>query len=375
MTRLSRRQYLAGALIGLVGCVDGNTGGTDPPSSGVTGSWTHSDGNAAGTNASGTTPLDSAPDEQWSRSLGVGYPAVRFHDDNMYVPLDQDLVRLSLADGSDRWSQSFEEFPRLTATVGDRLYVTTGDSDPTARALAVPDGQEPTEEWSKPGVRGRRADEDIVVGGNNDNTRLSALDPDGSERWTITPDEIAEDAEYVGPVVLDEERVIVVAEQWPSTGWVAGLDRENGEIRWSGLDPNQNTVLAVGPDVVVSAGNEDGATGWSPDGSELWQVETGARITSTAIVDDRVLLNDETGSTTAYTTRGDEMWSLAGKRIAAVDNEVAYAVGDGVRALGIEDGDERWALDQAADWIIPANGGLFTLTRADSGEVTLRLHQ
>lgn len=371
---VSRRGCLSGVAVALAGCINSREG-NQPPA--VTGSWTHlNGGNAGGTRATATEPFESAPAESWSIELAERFAPLLIDGEILYSQADESFARRSLADGSVRWDRSFSEFVRIGPTVGDRLYATTGHDQPIVHAFAVPDGAEPTEEWTVEGIRAARADEDMLVGVSNDRSRLFTFDPDGTERWSITAQEIAQEAvDGFGPIVLGEEHVFAVAEQFPSTGWVAGLGRESGTIRWSALDPNQNTVLAATPDVVVSAGNETGATGFSPTDNQLWQVETDGRVETAAIVDDRVFLNDETGTVTALTTRGDEMWTKANAQVVAVDREVAYSIADGVSALGVEDGEERWTLDAAASFVVPVNEGLFTLTDTGTDENRLRFYQ
>ncbi len=93
------------------------------------------------------------------------------------------------------------------------------------------------------------------------------------------------------------------------------------------------------------------------------------------IVDDRVFLNLRGGGVTAFTIRGDEMWSRPDARVLAVDSEVAYALGDGLAALGIEASDRRRGLDTEATVAAPANGGLFVPVENSPQDIRLSLYQ
>lgn len=380
----SRRAYLAALATAVAGCsgprVDTGTRtetttrtatttrSTTVAPSAITGSWTHIDGDAGGTRATGTDPLDAAPEEVWAADLGGTF---RLAGDALYTTTERVLARRVLADGSTAWERSFDGSARLTAALDDRIYVTTGENAPTFHALSASDGSPPTARWTKDGVRGRRVDDEVVVATANDNSRLVALDPDGTERWSITPAE----AERFGPVVLGSTAVFAVVERGPTTAWVAGIDRGSGEIRWSAHDPNQNTVLAATSNVVVSAGGGTAATGFSPSGDHLWEVDVGSRVEVAAIDDERVFLSQKDGGVTVVTASGDERWSRGSARVVAVDAGAAYTAGESVRALDVQTGDQRWRLDATADAVIPANGGLFTLGSGESGNVRLRLFQ
>lgn len=374
----TRRATLATIAAALGGCTaapgrqTGRQSAATPPSTDISGSWTHLDANAGGTLATGTQPLDAAPAEAWLVDFESGYRPLRLAGDRLYTAAGTSLVRRSLADGSVVWERSFDRTVRLTAAVDDRLYVTTGENDPTLYALAI-DEEGATVEWSREGLRGRRATPDLVVATTDDNSRLVALDPDGTQRWSITPPEIVDVADRFGPVVVANGFVYPVVECDAIRSWVAGLERGTGNVSWFAEDPNQNTVLAAGPDVVVSAGGEAGATGFSPDGNTLWEVETDGAVQTAAVADGRVFLGDESETVTALTEQGDPLWTREDLGLLSADAGAVYAVGEQVQALDAETGETRRQLGTTPELLVPASGGLFTL-RSVSGATELRLY-
>lgn len=341
----------------------------------VTGSWTHPDADARSTLSTDTEPFETVPERLWTAGIGGDYRQVLLADDALYTATGTRLARRSLADGEPVWERSFDRGVRLGATLDD-LYVTTGDDEPTLRALATAGTEPPTERWARDGVRFGRADGDLVVATADGSGRLYGLEPDGSERWSLDVGSVDLGVDVEGErfdsVALGPDHAFAAVESGGSAAWLAGVDRESGRVDWTDMGPNHAGLLTVTPDGVLSGGFYGKVFAWDHDGSDRWRAGTTPPVGRIAVADGRTFVSANTDSGPAIAAldgAGEAAWARESGTVAAVDAGAVYVLDGGVVALDPGTGERRWRLDtDVSGRVVPANGGLFVL-----GESALRL--
>lgn len=199
-----------------------------------------------------------AYDSLGRRAWSIDFPDVIMNtvvsdgtDGALALALDGELRRISLVDGSTRWSTSLGDTPVASAVVGgDTVYAITNDD--VLHALALSDG---SELWAAPAGKavavaalGPRA---IVASG--DGSLLAFDTTTGDPAWV---------SNLPGPaasMVVSGDRVVVVSLEGTAAYDVAGVQRWVRSER-DGLVVLGDRVAILGPDGVHTIG---------PDGAEL----------------------------------------------------------------------------------------------------------
>ena len=154
-----------------------------------------------------------------------GRPGVAVGPTVAALVVDDELVAIDLADGTERWRRALDGAPEDLAVSSALVVVST---DGTVEGFGVADGA-PELELDV----GRRAsvladDDGVVV--RADAHRLLAIDPTGWVRWDVTIGGDLTD----GPVRAATPDLVLV-DGWGSgdDGRLRAVDRRDGSIRWS----------------------------------------------------------------------------------------------------------------------------------------------
>lgn len=284
---MKRRALLAAtgtAAVGLGGCLHGTFGNPDGAA------WSHDVGGR----------VDAVAD-------GRVFFGENFQDDAG----DGSVTALDAATGEHRWSygasNGLSTFTDLT--VDDAVYVGYGD--------------------------------DAVGSGSG---ALSAVELEGSERWTFDTGSV-----YERPR-LREGTVYVGSDD----GVVRAIDAADGTLEWryevesdEAGGPPDPSVEAVGDAVYVAAGR---LLALGPaTGDLLWQFgDDDSSVSGAAVLDGRVLVRD--GHAVRAVVDGEEQWSTgstyeSSPRITVDDGRVFVRAGTGLLRFDPDDGSTRWSVD------------------------------
>ncbi|MCU4973131.1 PQQ-like beta-propeller repeat protein [Halobacteria archaeon AArc-m2/3/4] len=173
---------------------------------------------------------------------------------------------------------------------------------------------------------------------------LYALEFDGTERWTRDVGSV-----YGRPIVDGDEDVVYAGSD---DGVVRAFDTNDGTIRWrtddlTGDHPAELTVVGVTDAVLVATGQ---LVALDPaDGSVLWRYgDPDDRIRDATVVDGVAYLTDRDGLAAVAVDDGDERWRvdfdhnrwIQGIEAGRVFVEHQYDI----HAFALEDGDELWTV-------------------------------
>lgn len=224
-----------------------------------------------------------------------------------------------------------------------------------------------------------------VVFGNKNNT-LRALNPDGTEAWSATLDDMIE----VGPAVDPVANRIFVGS---ASGSVYAIGAQNGSVAWTidiGTPPSGDIVFltdtfyvagfsglvlarnaatganrwsytlpanifaspAVAADGTVYIGCQDGFLYALKNGEVLWQFETGDEVWGTPVIgpDGEIYVGSNDGWLYALDSAGERIWAqelegqIWSRPLLDVDDGAVYAgsTARNVHRLDIETGARQW---------------------------------
>lgn len=192
-------------------------------------------------------------EEQWRTELGTGEyhlrGSVAVDESTMFV-VDDDLVALSVVDGSETWRTTFGAPAETTPSVANGIVYVT-DTDGILHAVAAEDG---SEQWSTEvgepdrGTAVAVVDDEVYVGTD---TGLHAVTTDGTKRWEFnagqaTTPTVDTNAVYVGERGFDNRDVFAI-------------DRTDGSKRWQ-YSTNERAISDTvqagvrGPPTLVEGG-------------------------------------------------------------------------------------------------------------------------
>lgn len=190
---------------------------------------------------------------------------------------------------------------------------------------------------------------------NDQRIWCSALDLDGNELWRMECGGFASRFGYsASPVVFG--RLVIVAADHEQGGFIAGLDRETGNIIWRRKRPEMASyatprVVRLGEkDLLILSGGEQ-ITAYHPrTGDEVWSVAGTSQSTVATVVTYRDLVIASGGypgsETIAINAEGKVAWRNRDKTYVPsmiVVGDQLYSVNDGVvRCWDAATGKERW---------------------------------
>ncbi len=370
MARTSRRSVLASGVAGLAGLA-GCTGLLGGGGAGDYRSYGGGPENTGYVPGSGPT---AEPTVRWRFDRAVRVPPAVVGDTVYTVGLSTDgeeysLFALSTDDGTVRWEYELVRGTQAAPAVADgTVYVT--DTEGRVAAVSAADG---TERWTRTferiGLQNRPvvADGAVLVGvGNYELFQFGGLyaleTADGSTRWRVDGDSAAPTM----PAAANGSAFYVA---FPDGGGeLRSVSLADGERRWR--EPLDGVATGVAVD---GAAHVAGVTGHdTSDGTLTAQYDidsTGVR--PPAVGPDAVYLGavrDGERGVTAFERSGDRRWfvtpgpedDLVGAiTTPTVANETVYASGaDGrLYALSTADGSERWRLDSPRGVTTPAVAG------------------
>ena len=371
----SRRDLLAtigaGATFGLAGCAGGDCTPAEP----VGIEWSHLGGDARNAAAAPELPAPSRVAERWRTTLAPDGGLDAFAG----VVADGDRLVALGRSGDAGFRSQFDvrtgdrtAHARLPATIAAPPVLVDGHTavvfqTADGASLRVLDGAEETDRHSlanRPTTP--RAADGVLFGGDSAGAYAYAVG-DG-ERWRqpFGDPDAAPAVPY--PPAVDDEHVYVTVTSESDRG-VYALDRASGEIRWSA--PGLRAFRAParsGSLLLVPAKSElvalDAATG-----EEQWTTPTAddhPAFPPPAGLGERLALSD--GGTVHGIDRdtGEKRWSTdlgSPDRPIVVGDSVIVAA-DGVVALDIADGSERWRLDDVS-LAAPLGNGVLVTRRDD----------
>jgi len=296
MPSSTRRTFLGtlavGSTVGVAGC-SSSCPDSDAPEPSV----------VVGTDDAGggfeTVPDGSWPSPRFDAGNTGHPPAYRAPTDSLSLRW-RTTLSAPRADGATADASS-------PTVAGDQVYLTTGAG---VFALALRDG---TERW-----------------------RVSDLTPATTASTTGTGDELA-------PPVVGDGRVYLATD-----AGVVALHTDDGSTAWRATDAAATGVPSTSGDTLLVP-TADGLAGIGvSDGRRRWTTDVDATLP--AVVDETVVVaGDETVALDA--TTGDRRWSAPVRtetHPVAVDGTVYLGTYEGIVALDLDDGRERWRVDRGS---------------------------
>ncbi|QKY20878.1 PQQ-like beta-propeller repeat protein [Halolamina sp. CBA1230] len=374
----SRRDLLAalgtGAALGFAGCAGGDCTPVEPD--GI--EWPHPGGGAANASALPDLTVPSRVAERWETTLAPEDGLDAFAG---VVAGGDRLVALGRSGDAGFWSQfdvrsgertAHERLPPTIAAppvLADGHTVAVFQTSDGAHLRVLDSGDE-VDHYSlanRPTMP--RAADDVLFGGDADGAYAYA--PGEGERWRQPFGDPEEAPAIPYPPAVDDERVYVPVVSSGDRG-VYALDRANGEILWSVPDLRAFRAPArIGSLLFVPAKSELVALD-AASGERQWTTPTlddRPTFPPPAGVGEQLVLSDGSTIHGLGAETGEKTWSVdfesAGRPVVGGDTAVVSA-GDtlGVVALALDDGSERWRLDDVS-LAAPLGNGVLVKRRDD----------
>lgn len=361
----------------------------------VSAGCTGTDGGTTTTPASTTSTRTTTPakpgEPRWTLETGTEPAALVVRDGHVYF--GSDAVYALDSDGTERWRYTADRRVQ-SLVVDDRVYATTGYfASPSGNDFALHALEGGNELWSfaldgtgmlsAPAIASERvfvathddylqSDGETLYGLSMGGDRLwsasvgdpeltvadgtlfasyprnfVAFDPDGTERWTKSVDEIY--ASFVGA------RGDLAFASWRGTLHALGLD--DGTERWS---KSVSGATLVG-DALYAVTGEGTVLALDPTTGEVRWEQSVAAVASPVVADGRVYVGGKT-VTALDTDDGTVVWSHEFGRephdLAANSTIFAAWVEGALHVFDAADGDTRWTFEPTVDADHPHAWGL-----------------
>lgn len=295
------------------------------------------------------TALDSA---EWVHDLGgtvetVADGLVLGREAFVERHSDGGIFALEAGTGEHQWtfgkSGGLSSYTDLA--VDDAIYAGWGDDalgNGTGSIHAIEfDG---TERWGNDigsvYHRPRLANGAVYVGSDDGVVRAFET-ADGSERWATDFSEDEIEIALGMPVAAVDDSVIV------TSGTLIALDPADGGVRWRYGDPDDGISDATVRDGVVYAADRDAVVALEA-GDRRWRTPFEHNRWIRGVTADRVIVKHQSDLYGLDAATGNEQWVVENedRTRVAVHDETMYvassADGARIRAIDLEDGDERW---------------------------------
>jgi len=371
----SRRDLLAtlgaGTAFGLAGCT--GRGCTPVEPAGI--EWPHLGGGPGNAAAAPELPAPARVAERWRTTIAPEGGLDAFAG----VVADGDrLVALGRSGDAGFWSQfdvrtgDRTDHARLPATIAAPPVLVAGHTavvfqTDDGASLRILDGGEETDRHSLANrPTAPRAADGVLFGG--DAAGAYAYEPESGERWRQSfGDPEAAPAVPHSPAV-DDRRVYVPVVSSGDRG-VYALDRASGEILWSAPGLRAFRPLARSGSLLLVPTESELVALDAATGEQQWTTPTlddRPAFPPPAGAGDRLALSDGRSVHGLDRDTGEKTWSAgfesAGRPIVVGDSVLVGA--EGVVALDLADGSERWRLDDVS-LAAPLGNGVLVKRRDD----------